>query len=254
MLTWQMLPHGLETEVTFEVEDDEAWKDFQTKGLGVAGQRELPMSLRTIQNEAKVSKGSESEITRKRHLSLPETYFAVTNSILLYDQSLQELWERFQSSSANFARNLAVYHHFRYLGYTPKSGLNYGAHYVLYQGSIARSHSEYIVYVHDEEKALPWSTIQSLTRIAADVKKIVLLCTVTIATKPDKESNTNDPETNLTFGKYNFHGIQHTVEAIAIRFWDATLAEKLQSYTFQYPSVFPKKVKPTKRKSANLQI
>ncbi|CEG42476.1 tRNA splicing endonuclease SEN2 [Plasmopara halstedii] len=239
MVTWQMLPSGLETEVTFEVEDSDVWTIFQKNSIGIKWQSEL-----SIQHESKVLKSCERS-KRRRHLSLPETYYAINNCILPYDHSLEELWKKFESSSATFARNLAVYHHFRHLGWILKSGLNYGAHYVLYQGSAATYHSQYIVYVHDEDKAISWNTIQSLTRIAADVKKTVLLCTATILSK---ESNSIALDTNPTFGVYSFHDVQYIVEAVAIRFWDASLADESQSFNFQQLSLSPKRMKSARKK------
>ncbi|KAG6977105.1 hypothetical protein JG688_00000689 [Phytophthora aleatoria] len=250
MVTWQAVGDGLEVEVTFDAEDEEAWRDFQTKGFGISALNTLPVSVETIGKESNVSVaiGSDTlETKRRRHLSLPETYYAAIDGVLPADDSLRELWERFKSSSTTFVRNFIAYHHFRRLGWAPKSGLNYGAHYVLYRGSATDFHSEYIVYVQDEEEDSSWNTIQSLTRIAADVKKTVLLCTVTAATRASEESGSVD--TDLTFGVYNFHDVQYTVEAIAIRFWDPSIADGAQSYTFQQQPVIPKKPKTAKKKN-----
>ncbi|KAK1944646.1 tRNA-splicing endonuclease subunit Sen2 [Phytophthora citrophthora] len=146
-------------------------------------------------------------------------------------------------ASPTFERHAVVYQHFRHLGWTPKPGLNYGAHYVLYHGSAAEFHSEYIVYVQLEEVS-SWNTIQTLTRIAVDVKKTALLCTVTTTSTT---STTNYPA-DLTFGVYVFHDVQYMVEAVAIRFWDASAADDPQSCIFQPQPVLPKK--KTKKKRA----
>ena len=161
------------------------------------------------------------------------------------------------SSSGTFATTFVSYQHFRRLGWIPRPGLNYGAHYVLYRGSAAAFHSEYVVYVQDEEKTASWNQVQSLTRIAADVKKTVLLCTATIekatadvSIENDARSTVNLPaagDNDLTFGTYSFHGIQYTVRAIAIRFWDATIANEPRSHTFLPQPVLPKKIESTKR-------
>jgi hypothetical protein len=146
-------------------------------------------------------------------------------------------------------RHFVVYQHFRRLGWTPRPGLNYGAHYVLYRGSATEFHSEYVVYVQDGEAASSWNTIQSLTRIAADVKKTVLLCTVTrqqVATPA-----TNAPASDLTFGAYTLHDVQHTVEAVAIRFWDASVADSPEASSFQPQPLLPKKATAATKKNRN---
>ncbi|GMF11982.1 unnamed protein product [Phytophthora lilii] len=161
------------------------------------------------------------------------------------------------SCSATFERNFVVYQHFRRLGWTPKPGLNYGAQYVLYRGSAAEFHSEYVVYVQDSGAASSWNTIQSLTRIAADVKKTVLLCTVTVDQASTTSSGASDAGANavctsisdLTFGEYIFHGVQYSMEAIAIRFWDVSIADAAESYTFQPQPVLLKKAKAAKKKN-----
>ncbi|KAI9994851.1 hypothetical protein PInf_011689 [Phytophthora infestans] len=247
MVSWQVLDNGLETDVTFEAEDEEAWRDFQKKGLGVAALSTLPVLSEAIEKVPKVPAPNGDDTLapkRRRHLSLPETYYAAIHGALLIDEPLRELWERFKSSSVTFARNFIVYQHFRRFGWVPKSGLNYGVHFVLYRGSATDYHSEYIVYVQDEDESSSWNTIQSLTRIAADVKKTVLLCTVTTAT-----TVSGDSSTDLMFGVYNFHDVQYTVEGVAIRFWDPSIADIPQSYTFQQQPLLPKKAKNTKKKN-----
>ncbi|KAL3660097.1 hypothetical protein V7S43_015017 [Phytophthora oleae] len=248
MVTWRLLLHGLEVEVTFEEEDAATWQDFQTKGYGVAALEKLLEPLETSGNGTEMAVNT-SETKRRRHLSLPEIYYLVVNGILPIDKPLSDLWELLKCSSPTFEHHFVVYQHFRRLGWTPKPGLNYGAHYVLYQGSAAEFHSEYVVYVQSEEVS-SWNTIQSLTRIAADVKKTVLLCTVTAASTI---RTTSDP-VDLTFGVYVFHDVQYTVEAIAIRFWDAPVADDPQSCTFQPQPVLPKKIKKKRAKLPKHQL
>lgn len=142
-----------------------------------------------------------------------------------------------------------MYQHFRQLGWTPKPGLNYGAHYVLYQGSADEYHSEYVVYVQLEGVS-SWNTIQTLTRIAADVKKTVLLCTVTVALA----TSTKDDPAELTFGVYVFHDVQYMVEAIAIRFWEASEVDDPQSCTFQPQPILSKKPKKKRAKRSKHQL
>ncbi|RLN38045.1 hypothetical protein BBJ28_00001083 [Nothophytophthora sp. Chile5] len=142
------------------------------------------------------------------------------------------------------------------------------SHYVLYRGSAAHFHSEYIVYVQDADGPLAWCTIQTLTRIAADVKKTVLVCDVAVASGSSpyligsadgdmKSGESISEEPGLTHGVYYFHDTQYTVEAVAIRFWDASFAaglstESLQPYAFQsQPVLLKKPKKPKKLKKRN---
>lgn len=117
-----------------------------------------------------------------------------------------------------------LYQHFRGLGWRVKPGINYGAHFVLYRGSPAQFHSEYIVYLQTETTSPSWNIIQSLTRIAADVKKTVLLCQV--SRPSDEDEGVADVEAgSIEQGDYVFHGENFRVDAVAIRFWDPTAAE-----------------------------
>ncbi|POM62913.1 tRNA-intron endonuclease [Phytophthora palmivora] len=244
MVTWKI--RGTGVEVTFEKEDDELWRHFQTNGFGIA-------ALDTLQvvEMSRSDVGGIDTFERRRYLSLPETYYvAAIDGVLPMDEPLRELWETFKRSSEEFARHFIVYQHFRCLGWIPKSGLNYGGHYALYRGSAAEFHSEYVVYVQDSENASSWNTIQSLTRIAADVKKTVLLCTVTAATMTTAKTNSLVAgTTSLTFGMYCFHDVPYTVEAIAIRFWDALVADDPKSYHFHPQPLLPKRVKAVKKKN-----
>ncbi|CAH0490531.1 unnamed protein product [Peronospora farinosa] len=267
MVGWKIGTNVHVVEVTFEMEEEIVWQYLKTNGYGVTALQKLPMSFKGREDVEKVLPSIEIDTfatRKKRHLSLSELYYLVAiDGILQVKEPLQQLWERLQSSSATFTTIFVIYQHFRRLGWIPRPGLNYGAHYVLYRGSAAEFHSEYVVYVQDDGESLSWNQIQSLTRIAADVKKTVLLCTVAIkeptadvSIDNDVRSNGNLPATgnnDLTFGTYSFHGIQYTVRAIAIRFWDATIANQLRSHTFLPQPVLPKKIESTKKKRANGQ-
>jgi hypothetical protein len=126
---------------------------------------------------------------------------------------------------ADFQTQFVLYQHFRHLGWRVKPGLNYGAHYVLYRGSAVKFHSEYIVYVQAADgsvdaPSVSWNVVQTLTRVAADVKKTVLLCEVTASPTLSELSGTSNTAPSLTFGLYEFHGRHFSVNAIAMRFWD----------------------------------
>lgn len=118
-----------------------------------------------------------------------------------------------------------AYQHFRRLGWRVNPGLNYGAHYVLYRGSAVKFHSEYIVYVQAtgggvDAPTASWNVVQALTRVAADVKKTVLLCEVSASLTPSELSDTSTAAPSLTFGSYEFHGRHFSVDAVVMRFWD----------------------------------
>ncbi|CAI5712211.1 unnamed protein product [Hyaloperonospora brassicae] len=261
MVAWKMLPGGRDVEVTLDGTDAAWWTDMQQNGFGVA-----PVTFETSGDgpqgpRATGSMGALENATKRRRLTLPEFYYIMAMDAVLSagEHVLQDVWQRFERSSATFTQMFVTYQHFRRRGWTPRPGLNYGAHYVLYRGSAAAFHSEYVVYVQRDGEALSWNSMQSLTRIAADVKKTVLLCTVTSdkasadAVMPQSSSSLVDPpsaasDACLTSGTYSFHGIQYTFEAVAIRFWDAATAGERQSYTFEPQPVLQKGVKSAKRK------
>lgn len=116
--------------------------------------------------------------------------------------------------------------HFRRLQWRLKSGLNYGAHHVLYRGPVSEVHSEYIAYLQSDTQPLAWATLQALTRVAADVKKTLLLCQVT---KEEGTSAAVEPESEFLRGVYCIHGHRYTLQASAMRFWDHTAT----SFAFQ---------------------
>lgn len=117
--------------------------------------------------------------------------------------------------------------HFRRLQWRLKSGLNYGAHYVLYRGPVNEVHSEYIAYLQSDAQPLAWVTLQALTRVAADVKKTLLLCQVT--QEEDIETMALTPKTEFLRGVYCIHGRTYTLQVSAMRFWDPTAT----SFVFQ---------------------
>ncbi|KAG6618666.1 tRNA-intron endonuclease [Phytophthora cinnamomi] len=252
MVAWLVQPRRNEVEVTFDGEDEAVWEQFRAKALGVGAVGNGKAGGIGTEEEEVQSGGDAASETKRRYLSLVEAYYAAAiDELLLADEPLRSLWSRFESSSATFTRHFAVYQHYRRLGWTPKPGLNYGAQFVLYRGSAAEFHSEYVVYVQDGDEAASWNTIQSLTRIAADVKKTVLLCTVAVGQTLNDSSVTaaDRPPTDLTFGLYCFHDVQYTVEAVAIRFWDASIADSSQSYAFQPQPVLPKKKKTARKRN-----
>lgn len=69
--------------------------------------------------------------------------------------SLQELWQWCCDAAGDnlaFVSQYAAYHHFRSKGWLPRSGLLYGADYVLYQLHPEHAHSNYLVSVLIERR------------------------------------------------------------------------------------------------------
>jgi tRNA-intron lyase len=214
---------------------------------------------------------SEDELTRTRVLSLPEAYYALTVDRLLplrtaMHSSLQAVWEDFAAASSSFVSHYIVYHHFRRLGWLLRSGLNYGAQFVLYRGDPDTFHSEYIVYVSSGDATSQWHALQARTRVAEDVKKTVLLCEVSVGDSSGEDTPVmrgrdgnggRDPVMETT-GRYEIHGIVYALDAVLIRSWDpATVDDDRVSYTFtpqpmllKKPKRAPKKPKEKKRPRA----
>ncbi|TYZ65863.1 hypothetical protein PybrP1_004660, partial [[Pythium] brassicae (nom. inval.)] len=166
----------------------------------------------------------------------------------------ESLWRLFQSIGlgqeqfdiSDFQVHFVVQFHLRELGWTLRSGLNYGGHYVLYRGAASAFHSEYIAYVKGADAPLSWGVLQALTRVAADVKKTVLV----------------NNSKSLTEGEYEFFGRRFRFSAVAIRFWDVAGAdaqpapggEQSWSFAFQPQPTLSKKLKkmPQLRAKRNL--
>ncbi|KAL6780162.1 TIE1 [Auxenochlorella protothecoides x Auxenochlorella symbiontica] len=71
------------------------------------------------------------------------------------------------------------YHHYRGKGWIPRTGLQYGADYVLYQKHPALAHSDYAVLVVPQFEArgprLEWHDLQTANRLSAQVSKRLIL-------------------------------------------------------------------------------
>lgn len=105
---------------------------------------------------------------------------------------LIKLWKKFceLSSSHDFPVMYTAYHHFRSKGWVVRSGLNYGAHYVLYKDGPVFYHSTYAVIVKEvNEKDLSviensgrlpmtWPFLAALNRINSHVAKGVVFAFV----------------------------------------------------------------------------
>ena len=85
----------------------------------------------------------------------------------------QEFWAHCLAVRGDFAVLYAGYTHFRSKGWIPRTGLQYGAEFVLYQKHPALAHSEYAVLVLPlfQERApnLSWHDVQIAGRLSAQV-------------------------------------------------------------------------------------
>ncbi|KAJ0391945.1 hypothetical protein P43SY_011135 [Pythium insidiosum] len=193
---------------------------------------------------------------RRRILSLVDAYIAVVVDRLLPLETAgasldcSTVWEDFSSTSPSFRSHLVAALHFRRLGWRVRSGLNYGAHFVLYRGDSDVVHSEYIVYVHSDG-VLQWPIVQSLTRLAEDVKKTVLLCQVEDVgdiRAGDDDVHCESPRARDCSPRVELasvvelHNRRFRFSGVLIRFWDvATADDDSQDYAFAPQPIVPKK-------------
>jgi|UniRef100_K3WRN1 tRNA splicing endonuclease len=212
--------------VHFDDTHASAWQFYQSRALGTTAATLPPLA------PAAAGAIPSKPRVRTRLLSLAETFYVLlTNTdggVLAAPHALgshKQLWGAFSTTHPGFQRQFVVQYHFREQGWVLKSGLNYGAHHVLYRGAPDAYHSEYIVYVKEVQE-LPWVVVQALTRVAADVKKTVLICEVA-ATQCSPSSIQESP--TLTHGHYEFVGHAFEFTAIAIRFMDVALPDGAQA-------------------------
>lgn len=107
-----------------------------------------------------------------------------------------------------FIVSYIVYHHFRSLGWVPRSGVKFGVDYLLYNRGPVFSHAEFAVVVLPtysdhywsetaerreivgQKQNRSWWWLHCVNRVQAQVKKSLVLCYVDI---PPCESMENDP-------------------------------------------------------------
>ena len=83
-----------------------------------------------------------------------------------------------------FISMYAVYYYYRTHKWIPKSGLKYGADFVLYNSSgVPLQHAQYAVIVKNngstspqKERLLSWAMLSHVTRLAEHVAKGTILC------------------------------------------------------------------------------
>lgn len=218
---------------------------------------------------ATASASTRSTAARSRLLSLPEAFYTLVATRWLTVPetlgSLVDIWERLSSAAeappqrqqqqqekprlSDFHVHFIAQYHLRELGWTLRSGLNYGGHYVLYRGAASAFHSEYIAYLKAADAPLSWGALQALTRVAADAKKTVLVCD--IACSGESASTENHHSNTLVEGEYEFFGRTFRFSAVAIRFWDvaggdtqtSSGSEQLRTFAFEPQPTLSKKPK-----------
>lgn len=264
VVTWaaeQEDPTAITVHFDCDEEHERLWQLFQSRAYGVAV-APLPAVTPADGNDCDISEPLQTR--RMRVLSLPEAFYLLTADKCLAAPasfgSHEQIYERFSAAyhpAQRFQHHFVVQLHFRQLDWVLKSGLNYGSHYVLYRGAANEYHSEYIVYMKGSQEQLPWGVVQALTRVAADIKKTVLVCDIEeLNTDGGDEATGGDLNTGstLTDGRYALYGQRFHLTAIAIRFFDVagadpqTSAEQShnQSFAFQ-PQPILRKKKPRQK-------
>ncbi|KAI7836749.1 hypothetical protein COHA_009387 [Chlorella ohadii] len=104
------------------------------------------------------------------------------------------LWRRLQQLRPDFFLLYLAYHHFRSKGWIPRTGLQYGADFVLYQRHPALTHSDYAVTVvplrPGQRAPMGWHDLQISNRLSTQVSKKLLLLYVQ---EPDGGADRSSP-------------------------------------------------------------
>lgn len=101
---------------------------------------------------------------------------------------IDDLWRRLQVARSDFLMLYLAYHHFRSKGWIPRTGLQYGVDFVLYQRHPALAHSDYSVLIQPirnesctagpvalTRPALSWHDVQVSNRLTGQVGKRLLV-------------------------------------------------------------------------------
>lgn len=134
-------------------------------------------------------------------LSLDEAFFmhyalgALTLVVTSHDQpprilETSEIWQRMCASRHDFPLLYVCYHHFRSKGWIPRTGLQYGVDFVLYQKHPALAHSDYSVTIQTPDMpvssqtsslrrpCLSWHDLQVTNRMTGQVGKRLLIVNI----------------------------------------------------------------------------
>ena len=85
-----------------------------------------------------------------------------------------------RSSAGKFLLHYVVYHHYRSLGWCPRSGLKFGCDMILYKRGPPMLHAEYAVLVVPEGDCgwVEWQDFMALARVVGGVRKTLVLAFV----------------------------------------------------------------------------
>ncbi|GFY68658.1 tRNA-splicing endonuclease subunit Sen2, partial [Trichonephila inaurata madagascariensis] len=134
-------------------------------------------------NEASVFPDSDDESHEysKEYLSNGKESLQLTFQEFL---SLVQLWSKMCELSPNFPVMYTAYHHFRSKGWIVKSGIKFGADYVLYKDGPPFYHATYSVLVRTLKenlkdikgvKDLTWFSLAALNRVNSTAGKGLLI-------------------------------------------------------------------------------
>mmetsp|Transcript_19695 Transcript_19695/g.27722 ORF Transcript_19695/g.27722 Transcript_19695/m.27722 type:complete len:292 (+) Transcript_19695:76-951(+) len=102
-----------------------------------------------------------------------------------------DAWKLFCKLEPSFPERYAVYHHFRSRGWIVKSGLKFGADYLLYTDSPEVVHAAYSVIIHthrwdfdqdqkmiqnDDDFPLDIASLERLTQLSLNAAKKLMIC------------------------------------------------------------------------------
>eukprot|EP00057_Strongylocentrotus_purpuratus_P031300 XP_784204.3 PREDICTED: tRNA-splicing endonuclease subunit Sen2 [Strongylocentrotus purpuratus] len=105
---------------------------------------------------------------------------------------LTEMWKTFRRHQPSFVANYIVYHFFRSKGWVPKTGLKFGADFILYKKGPPFYHASYCVYVfmineedidHQGIHKMNWASLMGRDRVIENAAKELMFCFVI---KPSK--------------------------------------------------------------------
>ncbi|XP_071491850.1 uncharacterized protein [Diadema antillarum] len=100
---------------------------------------------------------------------------------------LSEMWRMFSRLQPSFVPNYIVYHYFRSKGWVPKTGLKFGADFIIYKKGPPFYHASYCAYVtmvneEDVEQGgitkMNWTSLIGMDRVIENASKELMFCFV----------------------------------------------------------------------------
>nr|CAH0112873.1 unnamed protein product [Daphnia galeata] len=127
-----------------------------------------------------------SDLDETSNLMLEEAFFLsyVVGCLQVKFQdiflNLDEIWMLFQKSTSNFVPRYISYQHFRMAGWIVRSGIKFGADFILYKQGPEFHHASYSVIVGNLNTFLGasegWVQLATANRISESASKELLLC------------------------------------------------------------------------------